>query len=180
MLKCALYRNLSSVKYYILRAHGTSDTAQDDLLLEVKAAADEGFQRAKEEWGWMVTTWGNECFHPARVLSVKAVVYPAEKQKERSKAATASVEGSPYLDAPLSIHSRVLFLPPIDLDPALCLADVQSVLDPSVGIEFHGSVIHFLSFKNKIFAQYVQLFFTIRNNTVNYLPKKPTGTSDLS
>ena len=31
---------------------------QDELLLELKAAADEGFQRAKEEWERTVTAWG--------------------------------------------------------------------------------------------------------------------------
>ena len=35
---------------------------QDELLIELKAAADEGFQRAKEEWERTVTAWGNECF----------------------------------------------------------------------------------------------------------------------
>ena len=107
-------------------------------------------------------------------------IYPAEKKQESSKTATVSVEGSSYLDASLSIHSRDLFLPPIDLVPALCLANVQSVLDPFAGIEFHSSVIHFLFFKNKMFAQCVELFFTIRNNTVNYVPKNLTGTSELS
>ena len=41
---------------------------QDELLLELKAAADEGFQRAKEEWERTVTAWGNECFHAARAV----------------------------------------------------------------------------------------------------------------
>ena len=40
---------------------------QDELLLELKAAADEGFQRAKEEWERTVTAWGSECFHAASV-----------------------------------------------------------------------------------------------------------------
>ena len=65
---------------------------QDELLLELKAAADEGFQRAKE-WERTVTAWGNECFHAAWVLR-ETDVYPAEKKQEKSKADTASVEGS--------------------------------------------------------------------------------------
>ncbi len=31
---------------------------QDELLLELKASADEGFLRAKEEWERSVTAWG--------------------------------------------------------------------------------------------------------------------------
>ncbi|KAI9450937.1 hypothetical protein BJY52DRAFT_137138 [Lactarius psammicola] len=55
---------------------------QDELLLELKAASDEGFQRAKEEWERNVTAW--------------------EKKQEKSKTGTASVEGSPTLrSAPL-------------------------------------------------------------------------------
>lgn len=52
---------------------------QDELLVELKAAADEGFQRAKEEWERSVTAW--------------------EKKQEKSKGDTASVEGSPVLRA---------------------------------------------------------------------------------
>ncbi|KAI0296976.1 hypothetical protein B0F90DRAFT_1743105 [Multifurca ochricompacta] len=51
---------------------------QDELLVELKAAADEGFLRAKEEWERSVTAW--------------------EKKQEKTKAEsgeTASVEGSP-------------------------------------------------------------------------------------
>ena len=40
---------------------------QDELLLELKAAADEGFQRAKEEWERTVTAWDSEGFHAASV-----------------------------------------------------------------------------------------------------------------
>jgi hypothetical protein len=32
---------------------------QDELLVELKAAADEGFPRAKEEWERSVVAWGN-------------------------------------------------------------------------------------------------------------------------
>jgi hypothetical protein len=32
---------------------------QDELLVELKAAADEGFLRAKEEWERSVVAWGN-------------------------------------------------------------------------------------------------------------------------
>jgi hypothetical protein len=32
---------------------------QDELLAELKAAADEGFPRAKEEWERSVAAWGN-------------------------------------------------------------------------------------------------------------------------
>jgi hypothetical protein len=32
---------------------------QDELLVELKAAADEGFSRAKEEWERSVVAWGN-------------------------------------------------------------------------------------------------------------------------
>jgi len=71
---------------------------QDELLLELKAAADEGFQRAKEDWERTVTAW--------------------EKKQEKSKAGTASVEGSP---AP-----RAVPLPPGD-DPAAM--DVDKSLD---------------------------------------------------
>ncbi|KAH9001819.1 hypothetical protein EDB86DRAFT_2901677 [Lactarius hatsudake] len=71
---------------------------QDELLLELKAAADEGFQRAKEEWERSVTTW--------------------EKKQEKSKAGTASVEGSPTL--------RSAPLPPGDDGAAM---DVDKSLD---------------------------------------------------
>ena len=40
---------------------------QDELLLELKAAGDEGFQRAKE-WVRTVTACRNECFHAAWAL----------------------------------------------------------------------------------------------------------------
>ena len=66
---------------------------QDELLLELKAAAGEGFQRAKE-WERTVTGSGNECFHAAWVLLRETDVSPAEKKQEKSKAGTASVEGS--------------------------------------------------------------------------------------
>ncbi|KAN0136638.1 hypothetical protein V8E53_005685 [Lactarius tabidus] len=59
---------------------------QDELLVELKAAADEGFQRANEDWERTVTAW--------------------EKKQEKSKTGTASVEGSP---APRSAP-----LPPVD------------------------------------------------------------------
>jgi hypothetical protein len=32
---------------------------QDELLVELKATADEGFPRAKEEWERSVAAWGN-------------------------------------------------------------------------------------------------------------------------
>jgi hypothetical protein len=32
---------------------------QDELLVELKAVADEGFPRAKEEWERSVVAWGN-------------------------------------------------------------------------------------------------------------------------
>lgn len=32
---------------------------QDELLVELKEAADEGFPRAKEEWERSVAAWGN-------------------------------------------------------------------------------------------------------------------------
>ena len=32
---------------------------QDELLVELKASADEGFPRAKEEWERSVAAWGN-------------------------------------------------------------------------------------------------------------------------
>ena len=34
---------------------------QDDLLAELKSAADEGFPRAKEEWERSVTAWSKYC-----------------------------------------------------------------------------------------------------------------------
>ena len=36
---------------------------QDELLVELKAAADEGFPRAKEEWERTVAAWGNAYVH---------------------------------------------------------------------------------------------------------------------
>jgi hypothetical protein len=36
---------------------------QDELLVELKATADEGFSRAKEEWERSVTAWGNAHLH---------------------------------------------------------------------------------------------------------------------
>jgi len=36
---------------------------QDELLVELKAAADEGFPRAKEEWERSVAAWGNAYIH---------------------------------------------------------------------------------------------------------------------
>ncbi len=36
---------------------------QDELLVELKAAADEGFPRAKEEWERSVAAWGNAYVH---------------------------------------------------------------------------------------------------------------------
>ena len=36
---------------------------QDELLVELKAAADEGFPRAKEEWERTVAAWGNSYVH---------------------------------------------------------------------------------------------------------------------
>ncbi|KAF8260068.1 hypothetical protein EI94DRAFT_1749637 [Lactarius quietus] len=71
---------------------------QDELLLELKAAAHEGFQRAKEEWERTVVAW--------------------EKKQEKSKAGTASAEGSP---AP-----RTAPLPPGDDAAAM---DVDKSLD---------------------------------------------------
>ena len=47
---------------------------QDELLLELKAASDEGFQRAKEEWERTVTAWGNLRRSP--LLSVKLMHSP--------------------------------------------------------------------------------------------------------
>ncbi len=73
---------------------------QDKLLLELKAASDEGFQRAMEEWERNVTAWGNECFHPTYALLVDCIeanAFPAENKQERSKTGTARVEGSPTL-----------------------------------------------------------------------------------
>ena len=32
---------------------------QDELLVELKASADDGFPRAKEEWERSVAAWGN-------------------------------------------------------------------------------------------------------------------------
>jgi hypothetical protein len=40
---------------------------QDELLVELKAAADEGFPRAKEEWDRSVTAWGNAYICALRV-----------------------------------------------------------------------------------------------------------------
>lgn len=36
---------------------------QDELLVELKATADEGFPRAKEEWERSVAAWGNTYFY---------------------------------------------------------------------------------------------------------------------
>jgi hypothetical protein len=36
---------------------------QDELLGELKAAADENFPRAKEEWERTVSAWGNAYIH---------------------------------------------------------------------------------------------------------------------
>lgn len=36
---------------------------QDELLVELKAAAEENFPRAKEEWERSVVAWGNTYFH---------------------------------------------------------------------------------------------------------------------
>jgi len=36
---------------------------QDELLAELKAAADEGFPRAREEWERSVVAWGNAYIH---------------------------------------------------------------------------------------------------------------------
>src|SRR5258708_5316134 len=66
---------------------------QDELLLELKAASDEGSQRAKEEWEGTVTTWGK--FTPVSTIAGEADAPPVEKKQEKSKAGTASVEGSP-------------------------------------------------------------------------------------
>src|SRR6266702_9007401 len=68
---------------------------QDELLLELKAASDEGFQRAREEWERNVTAWGNERFHPTCALlgdCIEANASPAEKKQEKSRTGTASVE----------------------------------------------------------------------------------------
>jgi hypothetical protein len=35
---------------------------QDELLVELKAAADEGFPRAQEEWERSVVAWGKHTF----------------------------------------------------------------------------------------------------------------------
>ncbi len=94
---------------------------QDELLLELKAASDEGFQRAMEEWERNVTAWGNERFHPTCTLlgdCIEADASPAEKKQEKSKTGTASVEGSPTL--------RSVPLPPGD-DSAVM--DVDKSLD---------------------------------------------------
>ena len=52
---------------------------QDELLIELKAAADEGFQRAMEEWERTVTAWGNECFSPSS-CSVRADALSPQKR----------------------------------------------------------------------------------------------------
>ena len=94
---------------------------QDELLLELKAVSNEGFQRAKEEWERNVTAWGNERFHPTCALLVDCIeanASPAEKKQEKSKTGTASVEGSPTL--------RSVPLPPGD-DSAVM--DVDKSLD---------------------------------------------------
>ncbi|KAH9060666.1 hypothetical protein EDB87DRAFT_1821968 [Lactarius vividus] len=96
-LTCAVVQKL--IKRQIFPEHmALLVKRQDELLLELKAAADEGFQRAKEEWERSVTLW--------------------EKKQEKSKAGTASVEGSPTL--------RSVPLPPGDDSAAM---DVDKSLD---------------------------------------------------
>lgn len=41
---------------------------QDELLVELKAVADEGFPRAKEEWERSVVAWGNAYLLGTEVL----------------------------------------------------------------------------------------------------------------
>jgi hypothetical protein len=56
---------------------------QDELLAELKAAADEGFPRAKEEWERSVTAWGNAYFHWSMLRTAVSLIFFYQKRSRR-------------------------------------------------------------------------------------------------
>ena len=102
---------------------------QDDLLVELKRLADDGFERAKEEYEKNVQAWGtfiffflsNSCYLSTHTHSSPAFRISVERRQEKAKAGipggggATSVEGTPApqgSETPTANETATLHPPP--------------------------------------------------------------------